>query len=78
MDRLLVQMYQHLTPGGYVEIAEIQHDLQSDDGSYNKDTALWTYADAYKTSLSKAGFNVCILLILSSLIFGADDTRRYR
>lgn len=42
--RLINQAYQALRPGGYFEILEgPRFDLTSDDGTYNKDTALWRF-----------------------------------
>lgn len=58
LDKFIGQMYRHCAPGGYVEINEVLHDGKCDDGTYNSDTAMWKYMDAYKRSAKAAGMKV--------------------
>lgn len=51
---MVKQMYDHVRPGGYVEISEIEHDLRCDDGTMDGSN-LKKYLDLFKASCMKAG-----------------------
>jgi hypothetical protein len=42
---LIVLLYRHLKPGGYIEHIEISIDLTSDDGSLTKDSPLVKFTE---------------------------------
>lgn len=57
---LIKQAFQHVRPGGFIEFAEYEMDLYSDDGSFHSGLYLWKFYDLVKKAAKKHGreFNV--------------------
>lgn len=47
-------MYHHVRPGGYVEISEHEHDVHSDDNTY-EGSKLKNWGDLFRSSCTNAG-----------------------
>ena len=56
-DRLVHQAWDHLKPGGWIELQEFYLPLQSDDGTMHEGTAMWKWGQNIKSGLAKVGIN---------------------
>ncbi|RPA95921.1 S-adenosyl-L-methionine-dependent methyltransferase [Choiromyces venosus 120613-1] len=53
--RLLKQAYDHLRPGGWLEVVEHDYSLQSDDNTYPEDCAIRRWFNLLNEAAGKAG-----------------------
>ncbi|RDW64606.1 S-adenosyl-L-methionine-dependent methyltransferase-9 [Coleophoma cylindrospora] len=53
--RLFEQAFANLTPGGYLEIVDVCHPYQSDDGTYPDDSVLQRWTVLLNEALTKTG-----------------------
>ncbi|KAG0136863.1 S-adenosyl-L-methionine-dependent methyltransferase [Tuber indicum] len=54
-DRLLLQAFRHLKPGGWLEAVEHDYVIRSDDGTYPEDCAIRRWFDLMNEAADKAG-----------------------
>lgn len=53
--KYLEQMYKHTRPGGYIDVAELEADIQSDDNSIPAGSSLATIMRLYGEALETCG-----------------------
>lgn len=51
-------MYRFVKPGGFVELAEYDMNLFSDDGTYHEGTYLWKFYELVNKAANKHGASV--------------------
>jgi len=68
------QCYEHLKPGGWLEIQDHEFDENSDDGTYNKDTAMWKYYHLVNEAAEKTGRVLHIAHTLKDKVVAAGFT----
>lgn len=53
--RLFQQAYDNISPGGVLQVVEIEVSANSDDGSIPQDCALWIYQERINEGLQRLG-----------------------
>ncbi|KAI5837882.1 S-adenosyl-L-methionine-dependent methyltransferase [Morchella snyderi] len=81
-QKLVHQAFRFLKPGGYVEIAEYDMGLFSDDGTFSEDLWLWKFYDLVNKAANKNGCAFQIVSNVESLLnnagFEQPDCRMYK